>query len=202
MELAIVAGAAPKGATKKTHGAIRSIFKGLMLGTNYGQGADAFAEIAGISKVRARAILQTHKNYFHRYWQWIENFKDYTMETHYAYTPLGWRICTDNQSRRSMQNWPMQSTGTDILHVAVLLLRENNIKVCATVHDAVLIESGIDTIDIDTRKTQLIMAEAANQVIGYPIAADAQIVKYPDHFVEDRGTTMWNLVQELLRDRE
>ena len=56
MAFAITAGLAPAGATKQTHPVIRAICKMLLLGTNYGMGAESFAFKANIPIERAEHI--------------------------------------------------------------------------------------------------------------------------------------------------
>ena len=41
---------------------------------------------------------------------------------------------------RTIKNFPCQATGAEILRVACILLVENNIKIIAPIHDAILIE--------------------------------------------------------------
>ena len=40
--------------------------------------------------------------------------------------------------KNSLQNWPIQSTGSDVLRMAMLDVQEQGFKVCALVHDAIL----------------------------------------------------------------
>jgi hypothetical protein len=86
-----------------------------------------------------------------------------------------------------------------MLRIACIGLVESNIRVCAPVHDALLIEAPIDQLDETVEKTQKIMKEASRIVLnGFELSSDAKIVLYPDRYVDKRGLTMWNTVMRLI----
>ncbi len=54
-----------------------------------------------------------------------------------------WKMIVSGSSNKEMltgRNFPIQAIGAEIIRVACILLSENNIKIVAPVHDAVMIE--------------------------------------------------------------
>ena len=70
MAFAIMAGAAPPGATKATHGKVRKVYKTVSLGVLYGLSEYGIAERLGVDREVARALLSTHQELFPTYWSW------------------------------------------------------------------------------------------------------------------------------------
>jgi hypothetical protein len=47
------------------------------------------------------------------------------------------------------------------------------------------------------------MREASEVVLaGFPLRTDAQVVRHPDRYTDERGRRMWEAVDELLAERE
>ena len=90
-----------------------------------------------------------------------------------------------------------------VLRVACCLLTESGIRVCAPVHDAVLIEAPLDELDTVIKKTQSLMAEASRIVLdGFELGSDAKEVRYPDRYMDKRGIVMWDTVMTILNTLE
>jgi hypothetical protein len=73
------------------------------------------------------------------------------------------------------------------------------------VHDALLIESSIDQIDAHVALVREIMRRAGRVVMGTTdprrdLRTDATIVRYPDRYVDPRGTQIWADVIQLLAE--
>ncbi len=93
----------------------------------------------------------------------------------------------------------MQANGAEMLRIACILLTEAGIRVCAPVHDALLIEAPLDELDDAVATTQSLMAEASRIVLdGFELGSDAKIVRYPERYMDERGETMWNTVMTLI----
>jgi len=89
---------------------------------------------------------------------------------------------------RSIINWPVQSIGGDILRVSCIWATKRGLKLCAPIHDAILVEAPIDKIDRNVALLQKIMARASAIVLGgHTLCTDATIVRYPDHYSDSRG---------------
>ena len=75
----------------------------------------------------------------------------------------------------------MQAHGAEMLRIACCLATERGVRVCAPVHDALLIEAPISLIDDAVSTTRGAMAEAAAKALGSAvwIDTDVEIVRYP-----------------------
>ena len=97
----------------------------------------------------------------------------------------------------------MQANGAEILRLACCLTTEAGIKVCAPVHDALLVEAPLDEIDDVVAATQGYMAEAGRVVLdGFNLRSDAEIVRHPDRYCDARGEMMWDTVMGILDEME
>jgi hypothetical protein len=93
----------------------------------------------------------------------------------------------------------MQAHGAEILRLALCLATERGIKVCAPVHDAILVEAPTDKIEAVVAEVKAIWAEASKVVIGFELGSDATIVRYPDRYVEnDQARGMWDTIMRHL----
>lgn len=102
---------------------------------------------------------------------------------------------------RSVRNFAMQANGAEMLRLAVILASEKDIKVCATVHDAILVEAPTVNIDEVVAETQDLMCKASKLVLdGFPLKTEAKIVCYPDRYMDDKGKRMWATVQTILQE--
>jgi hypothetical protein len=83
------------------------------------------------------------------------------------------------------------------------MLTERGIRVCAPVHDAVLVEAPADRIDAVTAETQAVLAEASRIVLGGPaLRSDAQIVRFPDRLLDDDSRGFWGRLMGYLNETD
>ena len=93
----------------------------------------------------------------------------------------------------------MQANGAEMLRLACIYLTEAGIRVCAPVHDALLIEAPLDILDETVVRAQALMARASADVLyGFELRSDAKVVRYPDRFMDERGELMWSKVMDLI----
>jgi len=194
------AGAAPADATKATHKAIRDQFKSTVLAVQYGMGADALAQRIGQPPIRARELLRLHRETYRVFWRWSDAAVDHAMLRGSLHTVFGWRVRVPAVSNeRSLRNFPMQANGAEMLRLACCLATERGIQVCAPVHDAVLICAPLDRLEADVVRMQEAMREASRIVLnGFELGTDAQVVHYPDRYMDERGVVMWGRVMNLI----
>lgn len=76
ISFAIQAGLAPEGSTKKSHPEIRQACKAIVLGVLYGMSAEGIANQSAIHVVRARELLQLHRDTYRQFWKWAEENAD------------------------------------------------------------------------------------------------------------------------------
>ena len=117
---------------------------------------------------------------------------------------FGWQIHTRDQlNDRSLRNFPMQANGAEMLRIACILLTEEGIRVCAPIHDALLIEAPLDELDQAIATTKSLMLEASRIVLdGFELGSDVKVVRDPDRYMDKRGVVMWDKVMGLIGEAE
>jgi DNA polymerase family A len=197
-------GKAPADATKKTHEPLRDRYKVALLAAQYGIQAETLAGRLGVSTFEAHEMLVQHRELFAVYWQWAEDWLAHTLDTGILWTPLGWycRTGITEFNQRSIINLPVQGTGADILRVACVWAARHGIKLCAPVHDAVLVEAAEEHIEADVALMQNIMRRASRAILGdgRELRTDAKIIRHPNRYTDRRGDAIWARVLELLAD--
>jgi hypothetical protein len=194
MKFAIQAGLAPEGATKSTHKNIRNQCKTIVLGLGYGMGAESMAQRSGIHIATARELLQRHRETYRIFWRWAENNVNVALVGGTLQTVFGWPIrCAPGTKAndRSLLNFPMQANGAEMLRLAACLATEANLKVCAPIHDALLLEAPLDQLDDHVASLKSIMEDASRTILQtLNCRVDVEIVRYPDRYRDERGGEM------------
>jgi len=198
------AGAVSAGATKATAGPIRDQFKACALAVQYGMGPEALALRIGHPVMRARELLDLHRRSYHQFWRWSDRVVDYAMLKLHLHTVFGWTIhITGNSNSRSLRNFPMQANGAEMLRLACCYATERGIRVCAPVHDALLIEAPIDELEAAVASTRAAMAQASADVLfGFELRSEAKVVTHPDSYTDERGQRMWEVVWGIVNELE
>jgi len=200
LAFAKAANLAPPDATKKSHKVIRDQCKSIVLGINYGMGPEAMAAKAGITPTEAKELLRLHKETYKPFWQWMDNVVSSAMLTNEIQTVFGWRCRVGREPNpRSLMNFPMQANGAEMMRIAAIGGTEAGIEVCAPVHDAFLIAAPLSRLDEDVVAMQEIMSKAGRYVTGgLNIRTDADVIRWPDRYMDERGEAMWEKVTGLL----
>lgn len=196
------AGAVPPDATKETHGRERDLFKTCALGVQYGMAAKALSDRIGEPECVGRKLLELHRETYPKFWRWSQAAVDHAMLHGWLKAVFGWAIRVGADANpRSLANFPMQANGAEMLRLACCLATERGIQVCAPVHDAVLVEGRVDLIGQVVADTQAAMAEASRVVLnGFELRSDAEIVRWPDRYVDKRGVRMWETITGILEE--
>jgi hypothetical protein len=194
------AGAVPQDATKKSHESDREQFKACVLAVQYGMGEESLALRINQPVARARQLLRLHRQTYKTFWKWSDSAVDEAILGGRLWSTFGWQINTNLQPNpRSLRNFPMQANGAEMLRIACIGLVEANIRVCAPVHDALLIEAPLDQLDETVELTQKIMKKASRIVLnGFELSSEAKVIRYPDRYFDKRGLEMWNTVMGLI----
>ncbi len=195
------AGAVPPEGTKQTHKAERSLYRACVLAVQYGMGEEALAQRISQPVAAARNLLRMHRRTYDTYWKWSDGAVAHAMTKNYLHTVFGWYIHVGpNANPRFLQNFLLQSNGSEMLRLACCLATEAGIRVCAPVHDAILIEAPIEEIDDAVRTAQDAMAEASRIVLdGFELRTDADLIRFPDRYEDERGAEMWAAVNRILQ---
>jgi hypothetical protein len=202
LAFAIQAGAAPSGATKQTHGVEREQFKQCVLAVQYGMGEVSLAQRINQPVARARQLLSLHRQTYKTFWSWSDATQDEAVLNGKLWTTFGWEIRVKGPiNARSLRNFPMQGNGAEMLRIACIFLTEAGIRVCAPVHDALLIELPAAELESGLAEAQGLMRLASRAVLGdFELGLDVKVVRYPDRYMDGRGKVMWDTVINLIQN--
>ena len=74
-------------------------------------------------------------------------------------------------------------------------------RVCAPVHDALLIEAPLEHLEDTVRDVQGQMADASRVVLGgFALRSEATLIPHPERYADVRGTQMWQTVWDIVHD--
>jgi DNA polymerase I-like protein with 3'-5' exonuclease and polymerase domains len=202
MAFAQQAGAAPAGATKATHGAVREQFKTCALGVQYDMGVASLATMTNRSFLEAQGLLRLHRETYPGFWRWSDRAVNHAYLHGRLHTAFDWGVWVDGGTNpRFLRNFPMQANGAEMLRLACCFATEAGIRVCAPVHDAILIEAPLEELEASVALAQESMAQASAIVLGgFRLRSEAKLVRYPERYEDERGRDMWNTVWRLMSD--
>jgi hypothetical protein len=180
--------------------AIRTMFKTVVLGIQYGLGARSLALRTGISVVEAAEILARLRARFRVFEAFARRTIDRAGLNLEIGTPFDWRMqCPSGINPRTVRNFPIQSTGSEILHVLVVLAERRGLSIVAPVHDAVMVEAhAADADDVSVALDRAMRDASAVVLRGYELPTDQQIVRPGEHFTDKRGAQMWGTVSRVV----
>jgi len=190
----------PADATKISHPRERDKCKACVLAVQYGMAERSLGRRLGIPSSYAQELLDAHRATYRRFWRWSDGVVNYAAQFGVLHTILGWQLhVVGNVNERSLRNFPMQANGAEMLRLACCYATEAGVRVCAPVHDALVIESSLDSIDDAVATTRRLMAEASEELLdGFRLRSDATIVRYPDRYMDERGTEMWRRIWSIV----
>jgi hypothetical protein len=193
-------GFAPEDATPETHEALRTMFKTVVLGIQYGLGPRSLATRTGISLFEACEILARLRARFCTFEEYAQNVIDHAGLRLQIGTPFGWHMkCPSGINPRTVRNFPIQSTGAEILHVASVLAERRGIRIVAPIHDAFVAEADADQEEETSAALDRVMRDASRVVLrGFELRTDVQIIRAGGRYFDKRGLEMWTAVTEIL----
>ena len=93
----------------------------------------------------------------------------------------------------------MQGNGAEMLRLACCLATERGVRVCAPVHDAILIEAAADDLEHAIAKVQRAMSDASAIILnGFHLRSDAKPIIYPARYEDGRGKQMWETCWQVI----
>jgi hypothetical protein len=184
--------------------AVRNMFKTVVLGIQYGLGPWSLAVRTGISLYEANEILERLRARFRKFEDWAQCVLDHAGLDLEVSTPFGWVMqCPPGINPRTVRNFPIQSSGSEILHVACILAERRNLQVVAPVHDAIMVQASIKDAEEVSATLDRVMRDAAALVLrGYELPTDKQPILPGERYFDERGKAMWDTVSKLLTRRE
>lgn len=179
---------------------LRGLFKTVVLGIQYGVGYRALALRTGRSLFEAGEILARLRARFHKFEEYARGAVDHAGLRLEISTPLGWTMrCPSGINPRTVRNFPVQATASEVLHVACILAERRGLAVVAPVHDAIMIEAPIDQAHEASAALDRVMRDAASVVLrGYELPSDVQIIQPGECFYDKRGVEMWETIIHLV----
>jgi hypothetical protein len=190
-------GFAPPDATKDSHKSVRTAFKTVVLGIQYGLGALTLSLKLGISLYEAAEMLARLKARYRVFEDYAARVGDYAGLNLELSTCFGWTMkCPSGMRAKTIRNFPIQATAAEILHVACVLAERRGIEIVAPVHDALMAECDLSDVEDVSAALDLCMRDAAAVVLqGYGLRTDKQIIRPGEYYHEDRGIKMFNTVK-------
>jgi len=184
---------------------IRATCKCTNLAVQYGMGSTGLSIKLGVTKTEAAKLIERHKRTFRKFWDWNARIVEAAYDRGYIKSLDGWtRQVDEKTSPLSVGNFPMQSGGADMLRRAVIALDKAGLNLVATVHDALLVECGIDELEKVKQQTVKIMEQASRDLLnGYTTRVDVEkVVIFPDCYVDGRGADLWETLTDFINNKE
>lgn len=200
LKFANMAGAVPANATKQSHPREREQFKVCALATLYGMGAKSLAIAIGGCEADARYLLAKHRAVFKTFWRWRDAAVAVADLHRRIRSVFGWQLhFRDGDKPTTVANFPMQANGAEMLRLACIAATENGVRVCAPVHDALLIEAPKTEFVDAIEATQAAMRWASAQVLGgFELRSDVKLIRSPDRYIDGRGKELWDTVVKFI----
>jgi hypothetical protein len=154
----------------------------------------------GVSKAEADRLLRLHRGTYPTYWRWSREVGRVARRDRQLRATFGWTLHVElNANPRSVRNFPLQANAAEMLRLACISLTEAGVRVCAPVHDALLIEAPVETIEEAVAVCESEMQRASELVLsGFPLRTETKVVRCPERYADARGQKMWDLVFQLL----
>ena len=148
----------------------------------------------------ANKLLRAHKDTFPKYWEWNQRILDTGFAEGRLETVFGWsRAVSADSKPASVGNFPVQGNGAEMLRIAIGLMQNQGIKVCAPIHDAVLVEGHASEERECLLIAQKCMQKASQMVLSAQLDSETKAVRAPSRLMdEDRGLGFWNEVMSIL----
>ena len=175
----------------------------MVLAVQYGQTPEGLALRKNMPVVLARDLMRRHRMTFPTFLRWSDRAVRCATLHNRIETVFGWPIHVQADfNPRSLRNFPMQANGAEMLRLACCLATERGVEVCMPVHDAVFIAAPVDRIEEHVALMQACMREASRDVLaGFELRSKAQIVRWPDRYMDEDGKEMWDRVMRLTGGR-
>lgn len=208
MWFAIAAGAAPKGATKKTHKEERTLFKSTTLGLQYGMGVAKLARKLTIdtgrpvSEKEARKLIDLHRKIYKKYWRWAKGIVRTYKSENCLVLKDGWGLNANCERETTVRNFPVQGTGAVILRRATVLAIRRGLPIVAPLHDALY---GCPHKDDELGfRTQLsaCMTQAVHEVLGnsVDIRIDVEVHRPSEEWVEEGAEDIYKALTPFMEE--
>jgi DNA polymerase I-like protein with 3'-5' exonuclease and polymerase domains len=207
LAFAIRAGLAPPSATKESHADVRKVTKTVCLGVMFGQTAYGMAYKLGISCPEAAKLLRAHKRLYHKFWAWSNAAVDMVSVKGVVQTCFDWRLhrvyCEDrasmNKQWRSVQNFPTQAHGAEMLRLACIYAADEGLPIIAPVHDAIMIEAPTGEMPEVSARMEFLMRKASRDVLrGFEVDVEHTFTGDGERYMDDDGKAFFEQIMGIV----
>lgn len=142
--------------------------KFIVYGLGYGRGAQSIAQQLGTSKTWVEGFLFRFFTKYHVYEKWRKGLEEQVERQHFLANPFGRRRWWYTRQVTEMYNFPPQSTGADMMYVAIREADEQLPKgatVRLTVHDELVVVSHRDVVKEATECLTAVMQRQWPEIV-------------------------------------
>jgi DNA polymerase-1 len=205
---------------KKQFIAERAKLKAITLGVLYGKSVYTIARDCGITTKEATALLRMHRRTFRQFWTWIEWIKNEALARRKISTKFGWmrrllpkkerdaHKTEENRAKKvgnSLQNFPMQAGGAEMLRLACVYAAEIRLGICAPLHDAIFAVARLKDEAKALADLRACMDRASRDLIGAAVPIEMFVTRYPDRFIpadKPMAVLVWDKMMKALEIAE
>jgi DNA polymerase I-like protein with 3'-5' exonuclease and polymerase domains len=203
MEFASVTGAVTPGTKRDKNNkeleAIRAQHKTAKLSIAYGVGGETLRKYLGVPLWQAQHIVNSHKQAYAVYWQWVDDQAKLAEERGYVETDFGWRQSIEHMNYNSILNFPQQAGCAELLRCASILLIDSGwgYALAAPHHDAIYLHVEAERAEKCKTVVENAFIEAGDIIMGlpeFPLRVHAELVYHPNHYEDPDGAEIWDIV--------
>jgi DNA polymerase I len=119
----------------------RQRMKALALAITYGMSVASLAQSLKRHPLVASHLIEKHRRTYPRFWAWRDERVQVAMLERQIESAFGWPLhLTSSPNKRTLYNFPMQSTGAEMLRLASCRLCDASLTPIMLVHDGILFE--------------------------------------------------------------
>lgn len=190
-------GTIPPGADADSHPDERAIAKRALLGVNYGMSPFGLSARTGIDRIRADLVIRRIRLAFPAYADFARRAAHDIQLAGTVSSWFGWHMSTRYAPPRRLLNFPCQANGSEMTRLAACLAVERGLMVCATLHDALLVECAASELAGTIAAVTSAMEEASAIVLGGVTArVGAELITWPARWANKKGQRTWQLVTD------
>lgn len=183
----------------------RKLLKVVVLGLSYGMKAKSLAAKMSIELGRdvdiseAQKYIDLHEKVYKQYYAWRERIYRENIRRQPTTLVNGWYLGCDNRSKLSVQNFPVQGTGSAMLHRALELVLQEGVVVNGPVHDAIIYECKIEDIEKTQALVERCMLQASKEVLGVDgMRVGHEEVLHGQDWVTEKGEYLYERMKKYL----
>jgi len=208
IEFAVSSGVLPPGTKRDPDDlkleVVRDLYKVAALAIQYGVAAVTLGAKLGIPYWQADRIIADHKRTYATYWAWAEAQITKAYRDGFISTAFGWTMAVDRYTPRNrLLNFPQQATCAELLRLTCILAEERGMghMLCAPHHDALYVECHDREVETVQEQVTACFLDAADVVLSGSVhlRVKPHVVIHPERYADEKGASIWKVVQRLLR---